>query len=163
MEGMAHQYCLRWNNFQNNIASALGSLKAEEDLVDVTLSCGGRIVKAHKVVLSACSPYFREVFKVSIVIINTSKVINFKHENKSFLFRFIQENPCQHPVVILKDVSYEDILSLLSFMYVGEVYITKEQIQTFLQTAELLQIRGLAGVTNLAKEVSLSEIKAIIF
>lgn len=60
----AEQFCLRWNNFQSNIASALGSLKAEQDLVDVTLTCGGKSVKAHKVILSACSPYFRTVFKV---------------------------------------------------------------------------------------------------
>jgi len=60
----ADQFCLRWNNFQLNIASALDSLKTDEDLVDVTLSCEGQNVKAHKVVLSACSPYFRGVFKV---------------------------------------------------------------------------------------------------
>ena len=64
----ADQFCLRWNNFQLNIASALDSLKTDEDLVDVTLSCEGQNVKAHKVVLSACSPYFRGVFKVCTLI-----------------------------------------------------------------------------------------------
>ncbi|KAK3909551.1 Protein bric-a-brac 2 [Frankliniella fusca] len=121
----AEQFCLRWNNFQSNIASALGSLKAEQDLVDVTLTCGGKSVKAHKVILSACSPYFRSVFK---------------------------ENPCQHPVVILKDVRYEDVLALLSFMYQGEVFITQDQLSTFLETAELLQVRGLTGASSPVKE-----------
>ncbi|KAJ1529421.1 hypothetical protein ONE63_006200 [Megalurothrips usitatus] len=121
----AEQFCLRWNNFQSNIASALGSLKAEQDLVDVTLTCGGRSVKAHKVILSACSPYFRSVFK---------------------------ENPCQHPVVILKDVRYDDVLALLSFMYQGEVFITQDQLSTFLETAELLQVRGLTGAVSPVKE-----------
>lgn len=63
--GMADQFCLRWNNFQSNIVSALDSLKCSEDLVDVTLTCEGRNIKAHKVILSACSPYFRNVFKVN--------------------------------------------------------------------------------------------------
>lgn len=62
---MADQFCLRWNNFQTNIVSALDSLKCSEDLVDVTLTCEGRNIKAHKVILSACSPYFRNVFKVN--------------------------------------------------------------------------------------------------
>lgn len=63
--GMADQFCLRWNNFQSNIVSALDSLKCSEDLVDVTLTCEGKNIKAHKVILSACSPYFRNVFKVN--------------------------------------------------------------------------------------------------
>ncbi|XP_069674477.1 protein tramtrack, alpha isoform-like isoform X2 [Periplaneta americana] len=121
----ADQFCLRWNNFQLNIASALDSLKTDEDLVDVTLSCEGQNVKAHKVVLSACSPYFRGVFK---------------------------ENPCQHPIVILKDVSFEDVTALLSFMYQGEVYITQDRLASFLHTAELLQVRGLTGATNPFKD-----------
>lgn len=117
---MADQFCLRWNNFQTNIVSALDSLKCSEDLVDVTLTCEGRNIKAHKVILSACSPYFRNVFK---------------------------ENPCQHPVIILKDVSADDILSLLSYMYQGEVFIEESKLSSFLHTAALLQVKGLTGAT----------------
>ncbi|XP_013189508.2 protein abrupt [Amyelois transitella] len=118
---MADQFCLRWNNFQTNIVSALDSLKCSEDLVDVTLTCEGRNIKAHKVILSACSPYFRNVFK---------------------------ENPCQHPVIILKDVSADDIVSLLSYMYQGEVFIEESKLSSFLHTAALLQVKGLTGVTQ---------------
>ncbi|XP_068630294.1 protein abrupt-like [Battus philenor] len=118
---MADQFCLRWNNFQTNIVSALDSLKCSEDLVDVTLTCEGRNIKAHKVILSACSPYFRNVFK---------------------------ENPCQHPVIILKDVSSDDIVSLLSYMYQGEVFIEESKLSSFLHTAALLQVKGLTGVTH---------------
>lgn len=118
---MADQFCLRWNNFQTNIVSALDSLKCSEDLVDVTLTCEGRNIKAHKVILSACSPYFRNVFK---------------------------ENPCQHPVIILKDVSADDIVSLLSYMYQGQVFIEESKLSSFLHTAALLQVKGLTGVTQ---------------
>jgi len=58
------QFCLRWNNFQANITSQFEALRDEEDFVDVTLACDGQRLKAHKVVLSACSPYFKELFKV---------------------------------------------------------------------------------------------------
>ena len=57
-------FCLKWNNYQTNIVQALGNLKLDEDFVDVTLSCEGRSIKAHKVILSACSDYFRDVFRV---------------------------------------------------------------------------------------------------
>ena len=57
-------FCLKWNNFQKNIVAALGNLKLDEDFVDVTLSCEGKTIKAHKVILSACSDYFRDVFRV---------------------------------------------------------------------------------------------------
>lgn len=70
----------------------------------------------------------------------------------------LQENPCQHPVVILKDVRYDDVLALLSFMYQGEVFITQDQLSTFLETAELLQVRGLTGAVSPVKE-SVSRLK----
>ena len=58
-------FCLKWNNFQRNIVAALGNLKLDEDFVDVTISCeGGKLIKAHKVILSACSDYFRDLFRV---------------------------------------------------------------------------------------------------
>lgn len=59
-------FCLRWNNYQSSITSAFENLRDDEDFVDVTLACDGRSLKAHRVVLSACSPYFRELLKVSV-------------------------------------------------------------------------------------------------
>ena len=64
--GPDQHFCLRWNNFTSNIATSFEQLRDQEDFVDVTLSCEGNTVKAHKVVLSACSPYFRSLLKVSL-------------------------------------------------------------------------------------------------
>lgn len=75
-------FCLRWNNYQSSITSAFENLRDDEDFVDVTLACDGKSLKAHRVVLSACSPYFRELLKVDItdiLILNTF-----------FLFFFLQ-------------------------------------------------------------------------
>lgn len=80
------QYSLRWNDFHASILSSFRHLKDEEDFVDVTLACDGCSFTAHKVVLSACSPYFR---------------------------RLLKANPCQHPIVILRDVQQKDMESLL--------------------------------------------------
>lgn len=61
-------FCLRWNNYQSSITSAFENLRDDEDFVDVTLACDGKSLKAHRVVLSACSPYFRELLKVLKII-----------------------------------------------------------------------------------------------
>lgn len=115
-------FCLKWNNYTSNIITELDSLRADGDLVDVTILCDGRKIAAHKVILSACSSYFRKIFR---------------------------ENPCQHPVVILKDINYEDIEAVLCFVYQGTVFISKSRMESFLKTAESLQIRGLAGASNM--------------
>ncbi|XP_049821815.1 protein abrupt isoform X2 [Aethina tumida] len=113
------QYSLRWNDFHSSILSSFRHLRDEEDFVDVTLACDGCSFTAHKVVLSACSPYFR---------------------------RLLKANPCQHPIVILRDVQQKDMESLLRFMYNGEVHIGQEHLTDFLKTAQMLQVRGLADV-----------------
>ncbi|XP_063700640.1 protein abrupt [Culicoides brevitarsis] len=118
------QYALKWNDFQSSILSSFRHLRDEEDFVDVTLACDQRSFTAHKVVLSACSPYFRKLLKA---------------------------NPCEHPIVILRDIRPEDVESLLRFMYNGEVHIGQEQLPDFLKTAQLLQVRGLADVANPAR------------
>ncbi|XP_034194128.2 uncharacterized protein LOC117610626 isoform X2 [Osmia lignaria lignaria] len=116
MTDSQQQFCLRWNNFQANITSQFEALRDDEDFVDVTLACDGRRLQAHKVVLSACSPYFKELFKT---------------------------NPCKHPIIFMRDVEFEHLQSLLEFMYAGEVNISQAELPTFLRTAESLQIRGL--------------------
>ncbi|XP_043514826.1 protein abrupt-like isoform X6 [Frieseomelitta varia] len=115
------QYSLRWNDFHSSILSSFRHLRDVEDFVDVTLACESNSFTAHKVVLSACSPYFRQLLKA---------------------------NPCQHPIVILRDVASSDMESLLRFMYHGEVHVGQEQLAAFLKTAQMLQVRGLADVNS---------------
>lgn len=72
-------------------------------------------------VLSACSPYFQALF------------VN---------------HPDKHPIVILKDVPYADMKSLLDFMYRGEVSVDQERLSAFLRVAESLRIKGLTEVND---------------
>ncbi|GLG95882.1 Protein tramtrack, beta isoform [Gryllus bimaculatus] len=109
-------FSLRWNNFHSNMSSGFCALLQEDALVDVTLAAEGRVLQAHKLVLSVCSPYFKQIFAA---------------------------NPCKHPIVILKDVHHKQLSDLLNFMYQGEVNVRQEELATFLKTAELLQIKGL--------------------
>lgn len=64
-------FSLRWNNYLGHMTGAFESLRSGEDFVDVTLSCEGKKIKAHKMLLSACSSYFKEIFKVYLVLLFT--------------------------------------------------------------------------------------------
>lgn len=57
-------------------------------------------------------------------------------------------NPCQHPIVILKDVQYNDLKTMVDFMYYGEVNVSQEQLPHILKTAEMLKIKGLAEMPD---------------
>jgi len=57
-------------------------------------------------------------------------------------------HPDKHPIVILKDVPYVDMRSLLDFMYRGEVSVDQDRLTAFLRVAESLRIKGLTEVNE---------------
>lgn len=126
----APQFSLRWNNYVTHVTEAFNVLRFENDLVDVTLCCDGGKIRAHKMLLSACSNYFKQIFK---------------------------ENPCQHPVIIFRNFKYDDLNAIINFMYHGEVNIFQEQLESFLITAELLEVKGLTD--NVEDESSKNQIR----
>jgi len=114
--GSTEKFCLRWNDFESNISVAFRELREEKDFFDVTLACEDSQVQAHKVILSACSPFFRNI---------------------------LRRNPHQHPLLYLKGVQYKELLSVLNFMYMGEVNVAQEELNSFLAVAEELRVKGL--------------------
>ncbi|XP_023320003.1 protein abrupt isoform X30 [Eurytemora carolleeae] len=115
--GTSEKFCLRWNDFETNISVAFRELREEKDFFDVTLACDDSSqIQAHKVILSACSPFFRNV---------------------------LRKNPHQHPLLYLKGVKYKEMLSVLNFMYMGEVNVAQEELNSFLAVAEDLRVKGL--------------------
>lgn len=65
------------------------------------------------------------------------------------------ENPCKHPVVIFKNVKFDDLSSIVEFMYKGEVSISQDSLSSFLHVAEMLQVRGLSENQEIVPEKSL--------
>jgi len=114
--GGNEKFCLKWNEFESNVSTAFRELRDDKDFFDVTLACDGNQLEAHKVILSACSPFFRGVLK---------------------------RNPHAHPLLYLKGIKYEDVLAVLNFMYHGEVNIAQDELNSFLAVAEDLQVKGL--------------------
>ncbi|XP_055616854.1 modifier of mdg4-like isoform X21 [Toxorhynchites rutilus septentrionalis] len=111
------QFSLCWNNFNTNLSAGFHESLIQGDLVDVTLAAEGQLVKAHRLILSVCSPYFRKMF--------TQMPAN------------------QHAFIFLKDVSHSALKDLIQFMYCGEVNVKQDALPAFISTAEALQIKGL--------------------
>ena len=132
--GANEKFCLRWNDFESNISVAFREIREEKDLLDCTLSCGSRQIQAHKLILSACSPFFRSI---------------------------LRQNPHQHPLLYLKGVGFSELQSVLNFMYHGEVNIAQEELNSFLSVAEELQVKGLTQTTapsNTKPELPLAQV-----
>ncbi|XP_043504092.1 longitudinals lacking protein, isoforms H/M/V-like isoform X6 [Polistes fuscatus] len=111
------QFCLKWNNHQSTLIQNFDTLLESGTLVDCTLAAEGKYLKAHRVVLSACSPYFEGL---------------------------LSEHYDKHPVFILKDVKFKELKAMIDYMYRGEVNISQDQLTALLKAAESLQIKGLS-------------------
>ena len=84
------KFCLKWNDFETNISTAFRELREDSDFFDCTLmSCDDEQINAHKVILSACSPLFRNI---------------------------LRKNPSREPVLWMKDVKIRDLQAVPTFM-----------------------------------------------
>jgi len=129
--GSSEKFCLRWNDFERNISGAFRELREDKDFFDVTLACDDDQIQAHKVILSACSPFFRTI---------------------------LRRNRHEHPLLYLKGVKYVDLVSVLNFMYHGEVNVAQEELNSFLAVAEDLKVKGLTQNSSDANSIPKSEL-----
>jgi len=114
------KFCLHWKDFDTNMTKALKDLREENDFFDVTIACEDNQIQAHKVILSACSTFFRNI---------------------------LRRHPHQHPLLYLKGVKYKQLLDILDFMYNGEVNVVQEELKQFLAVAADLRVQGLTHKT----------------
>ena len=110
--------CLKWNDFQNIVETSFSELRSSCDFTDVTLACEDQSIKAHKVILSACSPFFK---------------------------RLLKAHPNPQPLIYMRGLRYCDLEAVVDFIYRGETNIDQEQLENFLQIAEELELQGLTG------------------
>ncbi|XP_015518944.2 zinc finger and BTB domain-containing protein 14 isoform X1 [Neodiprion lecontei] len=109
---------LTWNNHLANLSGLFEGLYRSGSLTDTTLACQGGMLRAHRLVLAACSPYFERVFK---------------------------EHYGDQPILILKGVAVEEMECLLDFMYRGSIDVAEEHLASLIKTATDLEIRGLSA------------------
>ena len=111
--------CLKWNNFQENIVNSYHGLREDLDFCDVTLVCEeDKQIEAHRVILSACSPFFSSVMK---------------------------KNKHSHPMIYMRGLKSKDLVAIVDFIYHGEANIDQEDLDGFLALAGELKLKGLSG------------------
>ena len=113
------KFCLKWNDFQENIKTSFGDLRGEKDFADVTLACEDGEVVGHKVILASCSPFFKRLLK--------------RTKNH------------QHPLIFMRGLKTSHLTTVIDFIYHGEVNIHQEELEGFLLLAEELELKGLTG------------------
>ena len=116
---MGERFCLKWNDFQSNISNSFAILRTETQLFDVTLvGQDQRKVPAHRLVLSACSDFFKSIF---------------------------YSNTHSHPMLYLDGVDSDEINLMLDYIYKGEVKIMQDHLEKFLEVANKFKLDGLLG------------------
>ena len=116
---MSEKFSLKWNDFETNVSRTFGLLRKEKEFFDVTLvSDDHHQVQAHKLVLSACSPFFKNI---------------------------LTQNPHSHPLLCLDGIKSDELQFVLDYIYQGEVQIFQEQLDRFLNIAQKLSLEGLTA------------------
>ena len=111
-------FSLCWTNFQPHLTTIFKELFTENNFADVTLVSDDQVqIPAHKIILSACSPILKNI---------------------------LLHNTHSHPLLYLRGVKQQELLSILKFVYLGEVTIHQEQVKKFLDVAKDLDIMGLS-------------------
>ena len=111
------KFCLNWNDFEQNASNAFNQLRDDKDFLDVTLvSDEGEHLSAHKVVLSTCSDFFKDVLKKA------------NHTN---------------PLLFLSGFDSKILAAVLDYVYNGKVNLYQKELDAFLECAQKLKIHGL--------------------
>ena len=112
------EFDLKWKTFNEHLLGVSKELGLEGHFSDVTLVSDDQIqTKAHKVVLSACSP----VLKTLLV-----------------------NNPHSHPLLYLRGIKQTELQAILKFMYFGETQIFENRINDFVSVAKDLQLKAIS-------------------
>ena len=109
---------LQWKDYQKDVSSQFRKLRGSEDFTDVTLvSKDGQKFTAHKIILASSSPLFWDLLTSDLHL---------------------------HPLIYMRGSRSEDMVALLDFLYQGEANVFRENLNSFLELAEDLQISGLS-------------------
>ena len=113
----SEKFSLKWNDFASNVSNSFSKLRQETRLYDVTLvSNDHQQVSAHKLVLSACSEVFSNIFN---------------------------SNNSPNMMLYLDSVDVKEIIFMLDYIYQGEVQIHQEYLDRFLELATKFKFLGL--------------------
>ena len=127
-------YNVSWQTHGEHIQGALEKMLSSKEFTDVTLiSDDKKQARAHRNILSSCSPVFKSILQV--------------------------ETLNNQPVIYLKGINYSDLESILQFIYLGHATILKDGMAEFLEAARSLEIKELSAEIDVDDSVKLVETK----
>ncbi|CAG9765404.1 unnamed protein product [Ceutorhynchus assimilis] len=126
-------------NHSDNLKRIFAEYFVSKLFSDVTICCGGKTFQAHKLRLCMASRYFKNIF---------------------------QHDSADHSIVYLQDVTPKELALVLEYCYKGEVSLSKNNLQGFLEAAATLQIESLFSeeatdvsiISDTSEEVIINEI-----
>ena len=129
------KYNLTWHNYSDHCKQILQDLITTNDFSDVTLVTEDkRQIKAHRNILGACSPVFRNILQID----------PFNN----------------HPVIYLKGIQHFEMEPIIQFMYQGETTIFLDRMADLLsaiKTLEIIELHKCLDTFNLEKETEASK------
>ena len=114
------QFALSWSQHESDRTIMVKELLEKRSFVDVTIVCDDDQIDAHKVLLSAASPFFRNIF---------------------------ERNPQSHPLLYIRGSKKKSVKALIDFIYGGETSVPFYDLESFMKLGEDLQIKGLVDKT----------------
>ncbi|XP_050707474.1 uncharacterized protein LOC126992707 isoform X2 [Eriocheir sinensis] len=122
-DSMEQQLRFRWNDHMQHLSKVLTLQRLQEQYCDITLvSEDGYLTKAHQAVLASTSTYFERVLG--------------------------DIRPEQHPMVVLRGANLQELTCLLDYMYQGKTQVDQSLIESVLEVADLLGVKGLSGIRS---------------
>lgn len=110
---------LKWENFDSVLGHNFIKFLKEKKFCDVSLASGDAVIRAHKIMLATCSPYFERIFETT--------------------------GDLSSPVIVLNEIRHEDLVKMLDFCYKGKVTIPNKDIERFMKVAKMLQLKGMTN------------------
>ena len=125
------KFDLAWNDFESNAINTIRNLLNDSQFTDVTLiSDDRRRIKAHKVILSSCSLFFKQI---------------------------LAETFTEKPLLFIKGIEHSELSAIVKFIYLGRTEIAEDDLGKFMKAAKELQIDGLQGKGNIEDNVDPAE------
>ena len=107
-----------WHSYPDFLREIMREMMTSEDFTDVTLVTDDKkTIKAHRNILSACSPVFKNILQMEITN--------------------------NHPVIYLRGIQHTEMESIFQFIYFGEAKFDEERMNELMLVLKNLEIRGL--------------------
>ena len=125
-----------WDSSEH-FRKVLQEMIISDDFTDVTLVTDDmRQIKAHRNILSACSPVLKNIFQI--------------------------DSHGIHPLIYLRGIHFTEMEKLIQWIYFGETAVNKEKINDFLSLTQYLQVNEFLQPLNMLNEHKVDLLNSIV-